>query len=224
MPTVHDGHRERVKEQFAVYGGESMTDIQYFEMLLFYAIPRRDTNELAHALLERFGSLRAVLDADPAELRSVKGIGENAALLIKTVREGMRRYMVEPNREIRYIFSSSDAGRYFLPILQYETIEKAYLMCLDKNDAIISCTEISSGIQGAVNVTIRQIVDTAVRRCAAKVILAHNHPSGNPYPSAEDKLLTDSLKKALRLMEIKLRDHILVAGKTYVSFAQFGFL
>ena len=76
MPTVHDGHRERVKEQFAVYGGESMTDIQYFEMLLFYAIPRRDTNELAHALLERFGSLRAVLDADPAELRSVKGIGD----------------------------------------------------------------------------------------------------------------------------------------------------
>ena len=198
MTSVHEGHRERMKKQFAEHGAASMSDIQFLEMLLFYAIPRRDTNVLAHALLDRFNSLRGVLDADPSELERVEGIGENAAIFLKTVREALRRYTTEPLKGQRYILSSSDAGEYFVPILQYETEEKAYLM--------------------------RQIVDDAVRRRCTTVILAHNHPNGYAFPSAEDRIFTDELKKALKIMEIRLKDHIIVADDDYVSFAQSGYI
>ena len=224
MSTVHDGHRDRMKRQFAEHGGEGMNDIQFLEMLLFYTIPRRDTNALAHALLERYGSVRGVLDAEPSDLCQIKGIGENAALFLKTVREALRRYVTSPLQETGFICSSSDAGRYFLPILQYETEEKAYLMCLNGRGGVISCTQVGSGTLCVVNISIRKIVDEAVRRRCVSVVLAHNHPAGFAIPSAEDRAFTQELKKALRLMDIRLMDHIIVADGDYVSFAQSGYL
>lgn len=224
MGSVHDGHRDRMKRQFAEHGGEGVNDIQFLEMLLYYAIPRRDTNELAHALLERYGSVRGVLDAEPSDLQKVEGMGENTALFLKTVREALRRYMTSPLQETAYICSSSDAGRYFLPILQYETEEKVYLMCLNGRGGLIACTQIASGTLCAVNVSIRRIVDDAVRRRAASVVLAHNHPAGFALPSAEDRAFTQELKRALALMDIRLMDHIIVAECDYVSFAQSGYL
>ena len=139
MSSVHDGHRQRMKQQFAEHGGEGMNDIQFLEMLLYYAIPRSDTNELAHALLARYGTIRGVLDAELSDLRQIEGIGSNAALFLKTVREALRRYMTSPLQEKGFICSYGDAGRYFLPILQYETEEKVYLMCLNGRGGIISC-------------------------------------------------------------------------------------
>lgn len=224
MASVHDGHRERVKRQFYEHGGESLTDIQFLEMLLFYAIPRRDTNELAHALLERYGSLREVLDAEPGDLMKVPGTGESTALLLRTVREALRRYTSEPARDIRYISSHADAGKYFVHILQYEPIEKVYLMCINGRGAIVGCPEIASGTLSAVNLNIRMIVDEAVRRRSVCVVLAHNHPEGFALPSAEDRAFTIELKHALELMDIKLYDHIIVAEDDYVSFAESGYL
>lgn len=224
MASVHEGHRERMKKQFGEHGGASMSDIQFLEMLLFYAIPRRDTNVLAHALLDRFGTLRGVLDADPSALREIEGVGENAALLLKTVREALRRYVTEPLKDTHVIFSSSDAGAYFVPILQYETEEKAYLLCLNGRGGIVSCSEIASGTLSTININIRQIVDEAVRHRCTSVVLAHNHPNGYAIPSAEDRMFTAELKKALRIMEIRLMDHIIVANDDYVSFAQSGYL
>ena len=141
MSSVHDGHRQRMKQQFAEHGGEGMNDIQFLEMLLYYAIPRSDTNELAHALLKRYGTIRGVLDAELSDLRQIEGIGSNAALFLKTVREALRRYMTSPLQEKGFICSYGDAGRYFLPILQYETEEKVYLMCLNGRCGIISCAQ-----------------------------------------------------------------------------------
>ena len=223
MSSVHDGHRRRMKQQFSEHGGEGMNDIQFLEMLLFYAIPRSDTNELSHALLDRYGSIRGVLDADEADLRNVKGVGDNTALLLKTVREALRRYVTSPLRETSYICSCADAGRYFLPILQYETEEKVYLLCLNGRGGVISCTQIASGTLCAVNASIRQIVDDAVRHRSASVVLAHNHPEGLALPSAEDRFFTQELKRALQLMDIRLMDHIIVADGDYVSFAQSGY-
>ena len=224
MGSVHDGHRRRMKEQFDEHGGEGMNDIRFLEMLLFYAVPRRDTNELAHALIERYGTIRGVLDAEPADLQKVEGMGESTALYLKMLRETLRRYMRSPLVETDYICSSSDAGNYFLPILQYETEEKVYLMCLNGRGALISCTQVGSGTLCTVNVSIRRIVDEAVRRRSASVVLAHNHPTGFAFPSAEDRVFTQELKRALELMEIRLMDHIIVAEGDYVSFAQSGYL
>ena len=224
MSSVHDGHRRRMKEQFAEQGGEGMNDIRFLEMLLYYAIPRRDTNELSHALLDRYGSIRGVLDAEPSDLQKIEGVGESTILLLKTVREALRRYMNSQVLETTYICSRSDAGKYFVPILQYETEEKVYLMCLNGRGAVISCTQIASGTLCAVNVSVRKIVDDAVRRRAASVILAHNHPAGFAIPSTEDRMFTQELKKALTLMDIRFMDHIIVADGDYVSFAQSGYL
>ena len=224
MGSVHDGHRQRLKRQFAEHGGEGMNDIQFLEMLLYYAIPRSDTNELSHALLARYGTLRGVLDAEESDLLQVDGIGENAALFLKTVREALRRYVASPSQEKGFICSSADAGRYFLPILQYETEEKVYLMCLNGRGGVISCTQVASGTLCVVNVSIRRLVDEAVRRRCVSAVLAHNHPSGFAIPSAEDRAFTMELKKAMSLMDVRLMDHIIVADGDYVSFAQSGYL
>ena len=224
MSSVHDGHRQRLKQQFAEFGGEGMNDIQFLEMLLYYAIPRSDTNELAHALLDRYGTVRGVLDADVSDMQQIKGIGLNAAFFIKTVREALRRYVISPLRETGYICSSADAGRYFLPVLRYETEEKVYLMCLNGRGGIISCSQVASGTLCVVNVNIRKLVDEAVRRRCLSVVLAHNHPSGFAIPSAEDRIFTQEFKHALQLMDIRLMDHIIVADGDYVSFAQSDYL
>lgn len=224
MSSVHDGHRQRLKRQFAEHGGESLSDVQFLEMLLYYAIPRSDTNELAHALLDRYVTLRGVLDADVSDLQQIEGIGENASLFLKTVREALRRYVNSPSQEKGFICSSKDAGKYFVPILQYETEEKAYLLCLNGRGGVICCTHVATGTLSSVNVSIRKIVDEAVRRRSAKVVLAHNHPAGFAIPSVEDRMFTQELKKALQLMEIRLMDHIVVADGDYVSFAQSGIL
>ena len=224
MGSVHEGHRQRMKRQFSEHGGEGMNDIQFLEMLLFYAIPRSDTNELSHALLERYGSIRGVLDADEADLQNVRGVGENTVLLLKTVKETLRRYMSSPTGEKAFICSSADAGRYFVPILGFETDEKVYLMCLNARGGVISCTQIGTGTLRGVNVSIRRIVDEAVRRHCTSVVLAHNHPGGFAIPSVEDRSYTMELKHALELMDIRLMDHIIVAEGDYVSFAQSGYL
>ena len=224
MSSVHDGHRQRMKQQFAEHGGEGMNDIQFLEMLLYYAIPRSDTNELAHALLKRYGTIRGVLDAEPSDMQQLDGIGENAARFLKTVREALRRYMTSPLQEKGFICSYGDAGRYFLPILQYETEEKVYLMCLNGRGGIISCAQVASGTLSVVNVSIRKLVDEAVRRRCVSAVLAHNHPASFAIPSVEDRTFTQELKRALQLMDIRLMDHIIVADGDYVSFAQSGYL
>ena len=224
MSSVHDGHRDRVKKQFLEHGGSGMTEIQFLEMLLYYAIPRRDTNVLAHALLDHYGSLKEVLDAEPGDLQRIAGVGDNTVLLLKTVREALRRYVTEPIRETHYICSHREAGDYFVHILQYERVEKVYLMCLNGRGGVISCNEIASGTLCAVNINIRTLVDEAVRRRSASVVLAHNHPDAFALPSAEDRAFTIELKHALDLMDIRLYDHIIVSDGDYVSFAQSGFL
>ena len=145
MSSVHDGHRRRMKQQFSEHGGESMNDIQFLEMLLYYAIPRSDTNELSHALLERYGTIRGVLDADEADMQKLPGVGESTVRLLKTVKEALRRYVSSQTQEKAFICSSSDAGRYFVPLLQFETEEKVYLMCLNGRGGVISCAQIGSG-------------------------------------------------------------------------------
>ena len=224
MSSVHDGHRRRMRRQFSEHGGEGMNDVQFLEMLLFYVIPRSDTNELAHALLERYGTIRGVLDAELSDILKIEGIGENAALFLKTLKEALRRYMTSPLQKTAYICSSADAGRYFLPILQYETEEKVYLMCLNGRGGVISCSQVATGTLCVVNVSIRKIVDEAVRRRCVSAVLAHNHPSGFAIPSAEDRSFTMELKRALLLMDVRLMDHIIVADDDYVSFAQSGYL
>lgn len=222
---VHDGHRERLKDNFKKNGLNSFNDVNALELLLFYAIPRKDTNEVAHALLERFGSLSAVFQASVPELCDVKGIGESAALLITMLPQMVRRCSVlDTEKEITVINSSKTAGAYFVPRFAYEPNELALMVCLDSKKRVIGCYELGRGVINSVNFSIRKLTEIALSNKASSVILAHNHPDSDASPSTADTMMTDQIYKALRLVDITLDDHIIVAGDRYNSLRETGIL
>ena len=221
---VHDGHRERLRKSFLEHGLQSMHDINALELLLFYAIPRRDTNEIAHHLLERFENLDGVFSATVEELCEVDGVGENAAALIALVPEIMKKSRLSKTREIKQIRSSDDAGAYLLPWFMNEKDEVVYLLCLDAKRAVICCAEVGRGVVNSVDANIRRIVEKALKVRACSVIIAHNHPDGLALPSREDDIFTRALYNALETVGIRLEDHIIVADEDYISIADTGML
>lgn len=219
---VHDGHRDRLRQSFLEHGLQGMNDINALELLLFYAIPRRDTNELAHRLLERFGNLDGVFSASCEELCEVEGIGQTAAALIMLIPEIMKKSRLSKSREIRQIRNSEDAGAYLLPFFMNEREEVVYLLCLDTKRVVISCTEVGRGVVNSVDAGIRRIVEKALKVRASSVIIAHNHPDGIAIPSREDDIFTRSLFNALEIVGIRLEDHIIIAEEDYISLADTG--
>ena len=221
---VHDGHRARLKERYTEYGLDNFNDLNVLELLLFFVIPRQDTNIIAHALLERFGSLDAVFEASPQELQAVPGIGANAAALIRLVPDIAKRCAVSKTRDITSFTSAASAARYLIPRLSSEKTEKVLMLCLNAQKQLISCLELGAGVVDNVGVNVRFVVETALKTRASSVILAHNHPSGNPAPSRDDELLTRRIREALRLVDITLDDHIVIGGQAWFSFMDSGLL
>lgn len=224
MDSIHKGHRQRLRIRFLEHGLDSFSDIEALEMLLFYALPRRDTNELAHALLSSFGSFRAVMEAQTEDLAQVEGIGENAACLIRLVSEFGRRYMTAGRSPGRPIRGTEDAGAYLLPLFAYETSELVYVLCLDSGGAVKQCRKIASGMANKVDFSSRDIVDTALRYNASHVIIAHNHLSGTALPSPADISTTKKLYAALSLIGVELDDHIIVCDGDFVSLKDSGYI
>lgn len=220
----HDGARERLRERFWRGGLDGFPDVHVLELLLTFAIPRRETNTLAHILLEHFGSLSAVFEASREELLQIKGVGENAAALIKLIPELDRRYRISKAGEVQKIMCSDDAGRLLIPRYRHAREEIVYLITLDGKRDLIACEEIGRGSLDEAHVSIRTIVETALRRNAAYVILSHNHVDGIALPSMQDKRTTETIRQALRYVGITLSDHIIVAGEDYVSFVDSGLL
>ncbi|HHU21858.1 MAG TPA: DNA repair protein RadC [Clostridiales bacterium] len=221
---IHDGHRERMKKRFLQYGLDNFDDHNVLELLLFYALPRRDLNPLAHNLLNHFGSLSGVLEASIEDLKRVPGMGENAAILLKLVPQVSRRYLISKNSDYDILDSVTKAGQYLMPLFMYERDEVVYMICLDAKRKVISCREISRGVVNTAEVSIRKIVEFALANNATSVIISHNHTSGIALPSYEDEMTTLQIKAALEMVGITLADHIIVAGDDYVSLAESGLL
>ena len=220
---IHAGHRERLKTKYLEHGLDSFTDIEAIELLLFYAIPRRSTNELAHTLLNRFKSFRGVLEAEQSELEQVPGIGENAALLIRLVTGLSSRYQIAAHPKGAVISGSAEAGAYLLPYFSYRREECSVLLCLDTAGRVIDCHLLAEGSPGTVNLPMRELVNLALRDKAARVILAHNHVSGVALPSAADVDTTGRLYRTLRTIDVELMDHIIVSDGDFVSMRDSGF-
>ena len=220
--TPHKGHRDRLRSRFIEHGLESFNEINALELLLFYAIPQKDVNPIAHELLDRFGSLDGVFAASHQELCSVKGIKDGTAALIRLVPQILRKRKVAVANEMKTIRSTKDAGNYLLPRFMNEEDEVLYMVCLDTQKRVISCTEMGRGVVNAVSANIRKLVETALKQKASSVIIAHNHPDGVALPSAEDDAVTKQLRSALSLVDIQLTDHIIVAGDDYVSYRDSG--
>ena len=220
---LHDGHRQRLIQRFLEEDLDNFEPHNVLELLLFYAIPRKDTNELAHVLMDTFGSLKGVFDAPYEELIKVTGIGPNTAALLKLVPSLTRTYYSSDARSI-ILDTSEKSGEYFLPYYIGQTEEVVRLACLDAGGKVISNQILHRGSANAAEVNIRKIVNIALRNNAMGVILAHNHPGGLPLPSEEDVATTKSIREALIPMGILLMDHIIVAGQDYVSMARSGII
>ena len=217
---MHEGHRARVKKRFLEEGLDHFSDIQALELLLFYAIPRADTNPIAHRLLEHFGSLSQVLEANPEELKKISGVGENGALLLNLIPQMGRFYMTDRASAPGVLTTLEQCAQYLMPRFFGRKLETVFLLCLDAKCKVLCCREVGEGGTNSTGISIRRVVETALGVNATSVVLAHNHPSGMALPSPEDIQTTRRVAMALQAVEIVLVDHIIVADDDYVSIAQ----
>ena len=189
---------------------------------MFYCIPRADTNPIAHALLERFGSLSQVLEAPVEELKKVQGMGEHSAVFLHLITEFGRYYMVSRTADMKILTTLEQCAEYMLPLFYGRRLETVFLLCLDAKCKVLSCKEIAEGDVNSTGISVRKVVETALGANATSVVLAHNHPSGVAVPSGEDIQTTRKIAAALEAVDVQLVDHIVVADQDYVSMVQSG--
>lgn len=223
---LHAGHRARMRGRYLEQGGDGFADHELLEMLLYYAVPRRDTNALAHILIDRFGSLSGVFEASAGDLMQVEGVTENTAALLRLMLDFSRRYYessVKKRDRTESNVMEEVAERLMARCIGL-TQETLFVVCLDNSLRILSVAKVCEGTPDTVSVVCRQVAEQAIRHNAASVILGHNHPRGYALPSRADISTTVQLNQTLAAISIRLLDHIVVAGDDYVSMAQSGML
>ena len=221
--SIHDGHRQRLKNRFREEGLDHFEEHEVLELLLYHAIPRRDTNPTAHELLDRFGSLSQVLEARPEELAKVPGMGDSAATFLSLITAVGRYYLVNRTMQETILPSIEKCGQYLVPFFYGRRNETVFILCLDAKCKVLCCKEMGEGSVNSAGVPIRRIVETALGANATSVILAHNHPSGFALPSGEDVQTTRRVAMALDAVEVQLADHIVVADDDFTSMLQSGY-
>lgn len=214
---THASHRARLKNRFCHQGLEHFEDHNVLELLLFYAIPQRDTNPLAHRLMERYGSLSAVFDAPTEDLMQVEGVGEHTALLIKLIPSLARRYC-----ESRFALKGElpeyeRVGEYLVAHFLGQEKESVYALFYSSTMEFLEGVELFSGGLNSAAFSVRELAEHAILKKASYVILAHNHPGGVPIASAADLDVTRQVRGFLQSMEVLLLDHFIVADGKYFS-------
>lgn len=214
-PNLHKGHRQRLIEKFLRFGLDSFQPHEVLELLLFFAIPRRDTNEVAHLLIEKFGSLRGVLEADRDELMTVDGIGEHAATLITLILPLFRYFRLSEFCP-EYIYDSLDRiGRYVVNFYIGVSTEKCYALLFDKRMKLLTTVMLGEGAASNTQLNLQSLNEAIVRKKASTLVIVHNHPSGNAYPSPADEATTTLIESAITYNGCTLLEHIIVAGEYY---------
>ena len=217
----HKKHRERVRQEFLAHGfNENTPPHKILEMLLFYGIPRKDTNEIAHALLNRFGSITAVLEATPEELMRIDGIGESAAALIKLLVPVFRLYDNEKSIKGQSIKSMGQFCDILIKKYTGYTNEVFGLTTISSKGTIIAFDILGTGDISSVGITTRSVIEKVIERKAVGAVISHNHPNGNALPSPEDIYMTKRISDALSHINVKLLDYIIISDNDCVSLAQ----
>jgi len=221
---LHEGHRQRVKTRYLTEGLDAFEDHQVLEFLLFFSIPMKDTNELAHNMIREFGSLAGLLEANPKDICKRCGVSENTAILVSLIPSLARRYFKGKWGEKPVLDSSSKAGEYVMSLFTGRIYEVFFIICLDAQNRVNYAALVHEGTINEAPVYPRLIVEMALRHQANSVILAHNHPGGSLRPSGADIEVTKRITTALESISIKVVDHIVVAGDKYFSFAEQGLI
>lgn len=215
--SIHKDHRSRLKNQFLSHGISSLSDIQKLEMLLFYSLPLKDTNPLAHELINKFGSLKDVFDADISSLISVSGVKENTATLIKLVSELCKTLQMPVNAD--YISSVGEAKEFCTKLFANVEVEQFYIICLSKSNRVKRVKLLQSGSSDEIMVQIRNVTEFALESKCNRIIISHNHPCGFGKMSDEDCTFTYSLICSCILNSIDVVDHIIVGTDKTISLA-----
>ena len=216
-PELHKGHRERMRKRFLSSNGKDFSDHELLEMLLYFSVPRIDTNELAHKLLNEFGSLRAVCNASPEKLEKISGIGPSSSFLFKlifTIRKKMdiEKYDTKKLSADRI----SNVGNFLIDYYKDTPVEELCAMLLDNSLRLIDFVSISTGSVNSVSLDVRSFAKLALDKDSSYVIISHNHPAGTLNQSNEDKLITSQVQAALHTIGITLLDHIIVNDVAYM--------
>lgn len=220
----HAGHRKRLRDRFLKSGLQGFHDYETVELLLTYAIPRRDVKPLAKKLIERFGGLKGVFDAASIELASIEGVGKNASILVNLIKAVSVEYLKERALKKDVIRSSKDVLDYLKVTLSGEKLEKFLAVYLNAKNEILSIETLQEGTIDQTAVYPRKAMERALRHNAKSVIFVHNHPSGDATPSKSDRELTRNLKAAAKTMDIIVHDHIIIGRNTHVSCKELGWL
>ena len=228
MENLHDGHRDRIRQEFLAHGFDNNTPPhKILEILLFYCVARADTNPIAHELINKYGSVAAVLDAPIEELASFKGLSERSAVLLKLIVPTAQRYIYDKSEQ-KPVFSSLDSiGKYALGRFLGETKEKTALMCLDVKGSMLDFAFLSEGSLDSVGLSVRTLAKKVLDTNAVAAVLCHNHPNGIALPSDNDISLTKQVAQVLSGIGVQLVDHIIIADTDFVSMAQsenYGFI
>ncbi len=219
---MHDGHRSRIRKRFMLNGFDGFEDHEILELALFYAIPRKNTNVIAHELLNKFGTVDAVFDAPINMLKEIEGVGESAAIFIKMISGLARIYMERKFKNDEKAPEISDINDRITLKFIGRSEELVVVVLFDAKGKVIYEGVVNKGTVNAVDIYARKIIELIVLYNASSVILAHNHPSGFAVPSVEDIESTAKLNKILQSMHVSLLDHIIVADGDYVSLRECG--
>ncbi len=220
---VHSGHRERVKRKYLDHGLDVFEPHEALELMLFYVVPYKDTNALAHMLLSKFGSISAILDA-PFDVLTEAGLTENQATFLKLLPDCARLYISDKHDNADKIINFSTIASYITSKFIGRVEENMLLLLMDTKQKELFCGIISKGNINSTAIPVRKIVDLSMRYDATCAVIAHNHPSGFAIPSQEDLVTTKNIHDALSLVGVNLLDHYIVADGECVSLLQSGFM
>lgn len=217
-PSLHAGHRERLRERFAKGGADAMPDYEILEMILFRAIPRRDTKDLAKRLIARFGSFAAAISAPADRLKEVPGTGDAVVAELKLVRAAALRLLKTEITERPTLSSWNEVLAYLHAVQGYETREIFRILFLDKKNVLIADEVQGQGTIDHTPVYVREVVKRALELSATALVLVHNHPSGDTTPSRADIDMTKLIIEAARPLGVTVHDHIIVGRNGHTSF------
>ena len=218
------GHRKRLKQKFTASGIEALHEYEALELLLTYVIRRQDVKPQAKDLLEKFGSVKGILDAEIGDLQTVKGIGNRSASLFKLIKEIASLYLKQKAMEKKQVSCTTELLDFCRTKMGGKKDEEFCVIYLDAQNQIIEFETVQKGIVNQAVVYPRQVLESALKKKASAIILAHNHPSGQVRPSDADIRLTKTIQETAKVLDILVHDHIIIGEDRFFSFREEGLM
>lgn len=220
---LHEGHRDRLRQKFSKSGFDGFHGYEILELLLTYAIPRKDTKPIAKALIARFKSVRNVLDAPVEKLKDIEGMGDNVSVFLRILRDTISEYYKEVVSETKVFNTLDQLVDYLKAVIGGRQNEIVHVLYLNSKNELLYSENLGEGTVSEAVAFPRKIVEGALKHNATSVMLAHNHPGGLAEPSDNDNRLTDAVRKALMTINVTLQEHIIISDDGFYSYRKSGY-